>query len=134
MLAGVVKSSSTKSSKGTANMPSLRPIVLAAVVSLWSAACAADDADTPCLCFGSPCTLPCPGPPAPPSTATPFPFCPTTPPGTPIPPFPWSQPSAPTTMFPQDPGFLASGTSIQPPAIAWLSLAFPLSAFLVFLQ
>ncbi|KAL5219862.1 hypothetical protein ABZP36_024575 [Zizania latifolia] len=114
--------------------PSLRPVLLAAVVSLWSAACVVADTDTPCLCFGSQCTLPCPGPPAPPATATPFPFCPTTPPGTLIQPFPWSQPS-PATMFPQDPGFLASAACrgrMTPPA--WLPLAFLLSAFLVFLQ
>ncbi|KAF0898987.1 hypothetical protein E2562_012679 [Oryza meyeriana var. granulata] len=80
-------------------MPSLRPILLAAavVVSLWSAAGVVADIDPVGL-------------PSPPATASPFPFCPTTPPGTSTQPFPWAEPSptTTTTMFPQDPGLCAA--------------------------
>ncbi|XP_015695577.1 uncharacterized protein LOC107304718 [Oryza brachyantha] len=108
-----------------ANMPPLRPILLAAaaavaVASLWSAACVAADIDPS-------------GMPSPPATVSPFPFCPTTPPpGSLTQPFPWAEPSPATTLFPQDPGFLASGACRM--ALAWLPLAFVLSAFLVLLQ
>uniref|UniRef100_A0A0E0JD99 Uncharacterized protein n=1 Tax=Oryza punctata TaxID=4537 RepID=A0A0E0JD99_ORYPU len=100
-------------------MPSLRPIMLAAaaavavsVVSLWSAACVVADIDPS-------------GMPSPPATTSPFPFCPTTPAGISTQPFPWAEPSptTTTTMFPQDPGFLASAAChVRTAALAWLPL------------
>uniref|UniRef100_A0A0E0BVZ8 Uncharacterized protein n=1 Tax=Oryza meridionalis TaxID=40149 RepID=A0A0E0BVZ8_9ORYZ len=98
-------------------MPSLRPILLTAaaaavaVVSLWSAACVVADID------------PSSGMPSPPATTSPFPFCPTTPAGISTQPFPWAEPSptTTTTMFPQDPGFLASAAChARTAALAWI--------------
>ncbi|KAJ1282966.1 hypothetical protein BS78_03G091600 [Paspalum vaginatum] len=103
--------------------PSLRPaILLVAAVSLWSAACtAADDGST----F------------LPPGTASPFPFCPTRPPGFTSGPFPWSTPPPPPpqseALFPQDPGFLPSGPCPAVGAVAWLPLLAVSSAFLMLL-
>ena len=102
-------------------MSSLRPILLIAVVSLWSSVRVVADDDTPGM------TLP------PPATFTPFPFCPPLPPGGSIVPFPWTPPS-PRTVYPQDPGYFPSAACRVRTAVAWLPMAFALSAFLLFLQ